>query len=60
MTKAIKGFNKDWTCRDFQFAPGGTYETPGPVKACENGFHAIEGGTARLQRSVSKSARKSC
>ena len=43
MTKAIKGFNKDWTCRDFQFAPGGTYETPGPVKACENGFHAIEG-----------------
>jgi hypothetical protein len=43
MTKAIKGFNTDWTCRDFQFTPGGTYETPGPVKACENGFHAIEG-----------------
>ena len=48
MTKAIKGFNKDWTCRDFQFAPGGTYETPGPVKACENGFHAIEGHPLEL------------
>jgi hypothetical protein len=43
MTQAIKGFNKDWTCRDLQFAPGGTYETPGTVKACENRFHAIEG-----------------
>ena len=43
MTQAIKGFNKDWTCRGFQFAPGQTYAHAGPVKACEEGFHAIEG-----------------
>ena len=43
MTQAVKGFNKDWTCRGFQFAPGQTYAHAGPVKACEEGFHAIEG-----------------
>ena len=43
MTQAIKGFNKDWTCRGFQFAPGQTYTHTGPVEACEGGFHAIEG-----------------
>ena len=43
MTQAIKGFEKDWTCRGFQFAPGQTYTHPGPVKACAGGFHAIEG-----------------
>ena len=43
MTQAIKGFNKDWTCRGFQFAPGQTYTHTGPVRACERGFHAIEG-----------------
>ncbi len=43
MTQAIKGFNKDWTCRGFQFAPGQTYTHAGPVEACEGGFHAIEG-----------------
>ena len=43
MTQAIKGFNKDWTCRGFQFATGQTYTHTGPVEACEGGFHAIEG-----------------
>ena len=43
MTEAIKGFNKDWTCRGFQFAPGQTYTHTGPVEACASGFHAIEG-----------------
>jgi hypothetical protein len=43
MTQAVKGFNKDWTCRGFQFAPGQTYAHAGPVKACEGGFHAVEG-----------------
>jgi hypothetical protein len=43
MTQAVKGFNKDWTCRGFQFAPGQTYTHTGPVKACDGGFHAIEG-----------------
>ena len=43
MTQAIKGFNKDWTCKGFQFAPGQTYTHTGPVRACEGGFHATEG-----------------
>jgi len=43
MTQAIKGFNEDWTCRGFQFAPGQTYTHNGPVEACASGFHAIEG-----------------
>ncbi len=39
--KAIKGFNADLTCRDFQFAIGETYKHTGKVKACGGGFHAI-------------------
>lgn len=39
--KAYKGFNKDMTCRDFQYEEGKTYETD-EVKMCESGFHACE------------------
>ena len=38
---SIKGFHLDWTCRDFQYAIGATYEHAGEVKACETGFHAV-------------------
>ena len=39
--KAYKGFNKDMTCRDFQYKEGGEYETD-RAKVCESGFHACE------------------
>ncbi|EDC6986846.1 hypothetical protein BH272_12365 [Salmonella enterica] len=45
MTKEIvtfKGFNKDLTCRDFQFAIGETFHHDGKVEACGSGFHACE------------------
>ena len=37
--KAYKGFNKDMTCRGFQFKEGESYEEP-EAKLCESGFHA--------------------
>ena len=37
--KAYKGFNKDMTCRGFQFEEGKTYETE-KAELCESGFHA--------------------
>ena len=37
--KAYKGFNKDMTCRGFQFEEGKTYEEK-KAKLCEKGFHA--------------------
>ena len=39
--KAFKGFNKDMTCRDFQYKEGGEYETD-RATVCESGFHACE------------------
>ena len=39
--KTFKGFNKDMTCRGFQYEEGKEYETDKAV-ACESGFHACE------------------
>ncbi len=39
--KAYKGFNKDMTCRGFQYEEGKEYETD-KVEVCETGFHACE------------------
>ena len=39
---SFKGFNKDMTCRGFQFEEGKEYEQEGRIEACENGFHACE------------------
>ena len=37
---SIKGFNKDLTCRGYQFAVGETYTATGLARCCKNGFHA--------------------
>ena len=39
--KAYKGFNKDMTCRGFQFEEGKTYEEE-RAELCNSGFHACE------------------
>ena len=39
--KAYKGFNKDMTCRDFQFEEGKEYHEDSAV-LCNSGFHACE------------------
>ena len=42
--KAYKAFNRDMTCKGFQYEEGKTYELPEgeEAKLCENGFHACE------------------
>jgi hypothetical protein len=39
--KAYKGFNRDMTCRGFQYKAGATYTTD-RAKVCDSGFHACE------------------
>ena len=39
--RAFKGFNRDMTCRGFQYKEGGKYETD-EAKVCDCGFHACE------------------
>ena len=39
--KTYKGFNKDMTCRGFQYEEGKEYETDEAV-CCQSGFHACE------------------
>ena len=39
--KAYKGFNKDMTCKDFQYEEGKEYEEE-KAEACNCGFHACE------------------
>ncbi len=41
--EAIKSFDANLRCRDFQFEIGKTYTQDGEIVICENGFHAIEG-----------------
>ena len=37
--KGYKVFNKDWTCREFQYEVGKTYEMKENPVCCERGFH---------------------
>lgn len=39
--KAIKGFDAQLKCRNFQFDIGQTYKHDGKVQACISGFHAV-------------------
>ena len=39
--KSYKGFEKDMTCRDFQYEEGKEYEED-KAEACKTGFHACE------------------
>ena len=41
VVKSYKGFNKDMTCRGFQYEEGKEYETSKAV-VCNEGFHACE------------------
>ena len=38
----VKGFDKNWQCRGFQYEVGQTYKHEGKVEACSSGFHSVE------------------
>jgi hypothetical protein len=40
ITKAWKGFDKEFRCRDYQYAVGETYRFEGEAIICQQGFHA--------------------
>lgn len=40
--KGYKAFNKDMTCRGFQYEENKEYEIEGKPKCCNNGFHFCE------------------
>jgi len=40
--KGYKAFNKDLTCRGFQFEIGKEYEHKGEIEPCKSGFHFCE------------------
>lgn len=40
--KTYKGFNKDLTCRGFQYEIGKEYSQEGEVSVCNRGFHACK------------------
>jgi hypothetical protein len=40
--KAFKGFNKDMTCRGYQYEEGKEYTQEGKIECCTKGFHACE------------------
>ena len=40
--KGYKVFNKDWTCRGFQYEVGKTYEMEKAPVCCDRGFHFCE------------------
>ncbi len=37
--KGYKVFNPDWTCREFQYEVGKTFEHDGNIELCGSGFH---------------------
>ena len=42
MTKYYKAFNRDMTCRGFQYKEGGVYEIDDKPVLCERGFHFVK------------------
>ena len=40
--KAYKVFNRDLTCKDFQYEVGKEYQHKGKLEVCRSGFHACE------------------